>query len=233
MSGSRWERMATAGGAIFAVLFSVGFVMQAAAAAGVEEESRAEIVARYSDGGNELWAEVGTLPIGFGLFFLLLFLASLRATLRAVEGERAVFATAAMAGGILMAALFAVSSAINVAAFSSYDFFEAFQIDPNAVLLLQSLSFYGQGFALVGGGVLVGATSAIALKTRLFPRWLAAAGLVLGAVCLLGVWALFVFVPLPLLVLWVLVISVVLVVRERRALAPGRERAAVGQGEPA
>jgi len=219
VSGSRWERIAAAGGAIFAVLLIAGLAMQSIAVGAVENESRAEVVARFSDNGNELWVEVGGLLVGFAVVFVLMFLASLRVSLRSAEGETAVFSTAAVAGGALMATFLAAATAINVAAFSSYDYYDAYEVPPDTVLLLQSVFFYLQGFALVGGGVLVGATSLVALKARLFPKWLAIAGLALAAVCTFGTWALFVFVPLPLLVLWILVVSVLLVVRERRALA--------------
>ena len=232
---SRWDLLAASGGAVFALLYATGFVMQGIAAGGGEEggESRAEIVARYSDAGNEVWALLGGLLVGVALFFVLPFLATLRATLRAAEGERAVFSTAALVGGVLMAALFAVSSATSVAAFSTYDAFDAYRVDPNAVLLLSSLSFYGLGYAVVGGGVLVGATSVVALKARLFPRWLTVSGLVLAVVLMFGHAVLFVFVPLPLLVLWVLVISVVLFVRTRRAQVPGGVLVVRGEGQPA
>jgi hypothetical protein len=218
-SGSRPERLATASGALFAVLLIVGLLMQAVAVGGVEEESRASVVARFSDNRNELWVELGGLLVGFAVFFALIFLGRLWVSLRSVEGENAVFSTAAVAGGALMATLLAAATAINVAAFSSYDYYDAYAVPPDTVLLLQSVFFYLQGFALVGGGVLVGATSVVAARTRIFPKWFAIAGLTLALVCMFGTWALFVFVPLPLLVLWILVVSVLLVVREHRALA--------------
>jgi len=219
VSGSRWERLAAAGGALFAPLIVAGLAMQSVAVGGVEEESRAEVVARFSDNGNELWVEVGGLLVGFALFFVLPFLASLRVLLRSAEGEGAVLSTTAVAGGAVMATLLASATAINIAAFSSYDYYDAYEVPPDTVLLLQSVFFYLQGFALVGGGVLVGATSVVALTARLFPKWFAIAGLALAALCMSGTWALFVFLPLPLLLLWILVVSVLLVVRERRALA--------------
>jgi hypothetical protein len=232
---SRWDLLAASGGAIFALLYATGFVMQGLAAGGGEQgdESRAEIVARYSDAANEVSALLGGLLVGVALFFVLPFLATLRATLRAAEGERAVFSTAALVGGVLMAALFAVSGATSVAAFSTYDAFDAYRVDPDAVLLLSSLSFYALGYAVVGGGVLVGATSVVALKARLLPRWLAASGLVLAFVLMFGHAVLFVFLPLPLLVLWVLVISVVLFVRARRPQVPERDLVVRGEGQPA
>ena len=180
------------------------------------EKSRDEVIARYSDGGNELWAEVGALAISLAIAALLSFLAGLRAILRSVEGERALLSTAAVAGGGVMASMLGVSTSATVAALSSYDFYEAYEVDPNVVLVMQSVSFYALGFALVGGGVLVGSTSIVALRTALLPRWLAFAGLALAAILVFGEWALFFSFPVPLLLLWMLVVSVLLVRRERR-----------------
>lgn len=224
------KRIASIGGLsgpMFAVLLIAGLLMQAIAIGGSEEESRAEVLARYSDGGNELWAEVGALLVGFAIVCELLFLGSLRASLRAVEGERAVYSTAALAGGILMAALLAVATTANVAAFSSYDFYDAYETDASTVLLMQSVAFYALGFALVGGGVLVGSTSIAAWRTGILPRWLAIVGTALAAVLVFGEWALFFAFPLPLFVLWTLVVSVLLAVRERRAPALPPRRAGV------
>ena len=50
---SWWDRAAASGGAIFALLYAAGFVLQGLAS-GRDDESRAEVVARYADGGNEL-----------------------------------------------------------------------------------------------------------------------------------------------------------------------------------
>ena len=217
MSGSRSERLATLGGAIFAVFALAGLLMQALAAGGAEEESRDDVVSRYSDGMNELWAEGGALLLGLAVASLLPFLASLRATLRSSEGERALLSTVAVAGGVFMAVMLVVSASSTGAAFSSYDFYEAYEVDPDVVLLMQTLTFSTLGFALVGGGVLVGATSIVALSAGLLPRWLALAGLALGVALLLGELALILFAPLPLLLLWMLVVSVLLAVRQRRA----------------
>lgn len=214
---SRGERLATLGGAAFAVLVLGGLFLQATAAGGAEEESRAEVVARYSDGGNELRAELGTLLVGLAIAVWLPFVVTLRATLSRVEDEPAVFATAALAGGTMMAALLALAAIANAAAFSSYDFYDAYETDASTVLLFQSVSFYALGFALVGGGVFVASTSLVALRTRLLPTWLAIVGLVLGTVLLLGEWALFFTFPILALAVWLAVVSVLLAVHEHRA----------------
>ena len=209
-------RLAPGAGLVFATLCAVGLVLQALAFGGAEEESRNEVVARYSDGGNELLVEVGALLIGLGVAFALPFLASLRRVLRSVEGDRSVLSTAAVAGGVVMAVMLCAASVATVAAFSSSDFYDAYQVDPDVVLLMQSVSFSALGYALVGGSVLVAATSIAALGTRVMPRWMAYGGLVLAAACLFGEWALVLFLPLPLLLTWTAVASAFLLVRERR-----------------
>ena len=216
VSSSRSAQLALLGGAAFAVLLMSGLLMQAVATGGAEEESRNEVVARYSDGGNELLVEVGALLIGLGVAFALPFLASLHRVLRSIEGDRSVLPTAAVAGGVVMLVMLCAASVATVAAFSSYDFYEAYQVDPDVVLLMQSVSFSALGYALVGGSVFVASTSIAAFETRVMPRWMGVGGLVLAAVCLFGEWALMLFLPLPLLLTWTAVASALLLVSERR-----------------
>lgn len=227
------SRLAAAGGAIFAVLYAVGFVLHGLASGTSNDETRGEVVARYADEGNEALVHVGGLLIGFAIVFLLLFLGQLRRALRRVEGAGAALSTAAFAGGVLLAGLAATSAAVGIAAYSSGDFYDAYRVDPDVVLLMETLSFTALGYALVGGAVLVGATSVVALRTRLFPRWLALAGLVLAAVCAFGEWALFVPFPLAALLLWLLVTSVLLVARQPGARPAGREVLARREEQPA
>lgn len=231
--GSWWDRVAAFGGAVFVLLYAAGFVLHGLATGGAGEESRAEVVARYADGGNELWIHLGGLLIGISIVFLLPFLARLRATLRELEGERAVLSTAALGGGLVIAVLVAVSAAVAIAAFSSSDFYDAYRVDPDIVLLMQTLSFTALGYALVGGAVLVGTTSIVALRTRLFPRWLSVGGVGLAVVLAFGEWALFVPIPLPLLGLWLFAVSVLLGARERRERQRGVRHSSEGKPSPA
>jgi hypothetical protein len=224
-SRPRSQRLAAAAGLPSACLLLAGIVLHGLAVDGAGDESRAEVVGRYSDGGNEVLVHVGALVLGFGVALALPFLAALRDALRLQRGEHGLLATAAFGGGLFMAAMMAVSVAVTEAAFSSYDAYDAYKIDPSTVLLMQSVSFYALGFALVGGGVLVGSASIVAVRTGLLPRWLAVAGLALAAVGLFGPWTLIVFVPLPLLLLWTVVVALLLARSptprlESRAAAP-------------
>lgn len=218
------QRFVSAAGVLFAALLLAGLAVQSLAVGGAEDESRQEVVARYADGANELLAHAGALLVGFAVVCGLPFLAGLRAAARRAEDAPAVLSNAAFAGGVVLTVFAAAASAVTVGAFSSSDFYEAYEVDPNVVLLMQTLSFSALGFALVGGAVLVGATSLLALRTRLLPRRLAVASLPLTAVLAFGEWAMFVVIPLPLLLVWVLVVALLLA-RRRRASQLGLETA--------
>jgi hypothetical protein len=69
--------------------------------------------------------------------------------------------------------------------------------------------------ALFVSSVIVWATSAVALRTRVLPRWYALAGIVVGVVQLFG---LFVF-PFIAWWLWIVLTSVLLVARRGFATA--------------
>ena len=98
-------RLAAPGGAVFAILYAAGFVLHGLASGSSNDETRAEVVARYGDEGNEALVHLGGLLIGFALVFLLLFLGRLRAALRRVEGGGAALSTAALVAAGVIAGL--------------------------------------------------------------------------------------------------------------------------------
>lgn len=216
MHSSRWERLMAAGGAVFAVLAMGGLVLAGIGEPG-PDASRAAVLAHYGDGATELKQELGAMLAGAAVFFLLPFLATLRSTLREAEGGRAALSWAGFAGGVVMAAMLLVAAAIDTAIVSTVGFFESYRLDADTPMLFDALAFWLQGFALVGGGVLAGSASVVALRTRLLPRWLAIVGLVVGVAGLFGETAMGLFVPLPALMVWLFATSIVLVRRGRRA----------------
>ena len=92
----------------------------------------------------------------------------------------------------------------------------SFRIDPNTFRLLADTGYFAWVAALIVSAVVVWATSALALRTGVLPRWYGLLGIVAGIVQLFG---LFLF---PFLVwwLWIVVTAVLLVMR--RSLAPAR-----------
>lgn len=214
MYGSRWERLAPLAGTVFALLLLAGMLLlDLDDLAG--DTTRAAVISTYSDGGTEWRKEIGATLAGFAIFFRLVFLGRLRAAVRRAEGGPGTFSSVAFAGGVVFAALIGVSVALDTAVVSTVGFFENYEVDADTPLMLVSLSNWTRGFATVGGGVLVGASSVVALNTRLFPRWLAVGGLAIAVISFFGeTTAVFGF-PILLILLWVLAASVLLMRRDR------------------
>jgi hypothetical protein len=217
---SHWQRVVGMAGILSALLFLAGlFLLDLDDVGG--DASRVEVVSTYSAGSTERKKEIGATLVGFAIFFLLFFLGRLRSAVRTAEGEGAVFSSAAFAGGILFAALLGVSAALDTAVASTEGFFENYQVDADTPLVLVSMSNWARGFATIGGGVLVGATSVVALASRLYPRWLAVAGFVVALISFFGeTTAVFGF-PILLILLWLIATSVQLLRREPPAAFAG------------
>jgi hypothetical protein len=212
MHAPRLERFAAACGIIFVLLFFAGLLLQDTGASS-HDVSPAEVVAHYSDGDNELRREIGATLVGFAVFFLLLFLGSLRRALQRAEGERGVFTSAAYAGGVVMAAFLGISAALATAVASAEGFYDNYDVEANTALTFSTLSLWALGLASVGGAVLVGSASLVAWKTGLFPKWLAIAAFVAAALGFFGETTAAFGVGYVVTLAWLLVASVILVKR--------------------
>ena len=218
MQASRWPRIAGVSGIVAAVLMFVGLLLLDLDDVG-PGASRAEVISTYSADAVERKKEIGATLVGFGIFFLLVFLGRLRGAVQAAEGVPGVFASAAFAGGLVFAALLGVSAALDTGVVSTEGFFDDYRVDAGTPLVLVSLSNWTRGFAVVGGGVLTGAASVVALRTRLFPRWLAFGGLATAVIAFFGETTTVFGVPILLILLWVVVASA-LIVREGATTKP-------------
>ena len=68
--------------------------------------------------------------------------------------------------------------------------------------------------AVILGALVVWATSAVALKTGMLPRWFAWVGVVVGVICLFAIF----FIPTFVYWAWILVASLFLLLRPRSRL---------------
>jgi hypothetical protein len=209
MNAPRWQRFAAGCGILFVVFFVVGLALQAtgASSSGVSSD---EVIAHYSDSSTELRRELGATSIGFAVFFLLIFLGGLRQALRSAESAPSVFSSSAFAGGIAMAVSLGVSASFGTAVASTEGFWDNYEVDGNTPLLFADMALWTLGFAVIGAAVLIGSTSLIAWKTRLFPRWLAIAGFVIAALGFFGESTVSFVLPVVLVSAWLLVVSVIL-----------------------
>jgi hypothetical protein len=152
----------------------------------------------------------GVLPL-FHIFFFILFLGVLYGLLRGAEegdrgGEvRGALPAAALAGGILFAALEAAGFTAEILFPAALQRFGVFEPDAAFVLVSLTLASWLYHFCQIGTSAMVLVTSLVTLGTGVLPRWLALAGFVVALLTLLHF-------LLPLLaalvgLLWIAVVS--------------------------
>jgi hypothetical protein len=155
----------------------------------------------------------GVLPL-FHVFFFLLFLGVLYGILRSAGGEaRGVGAGlpgAALAGGIVFAALTSAGFTVEILYPAVLQRFGDIQPDAAFVLVSLTLAAWLYHYCQIGTSVMVLSTSLVALGTGILPRGLALAGLVVAVLT-------FLHFLLPLLaalvgLAWVAAVSVVMFV---------------------
>jgi hypothetical protein len=179
------------------------------------KDSDAKIVAYFAEHKHQVQGVVGFFVFLAGILFLLVFLSVLRERLLAAEGQPGRLSALAYGAGIASLPLWGVSMLLaNGASFASSES-SRFQLDPNTFRLLADTAYYAWVAALIVSAVVVWATSAVALRTAVLPRWYARLGILAGVIQLFG---LFLF---PFLVwwLWIIVTSALLVARRSHAPA--------------
>jgi hypothetical protein len=178
------------------------------------KDSNAKIAAYFANHSHRVQGAVGFFVFLAGVLFLLAFLGTLRERLLTAEGQPGRLTALAFGAGVASLPLWGISMLLANAVSFTVSESSSFTLDPNVFRLLSVASFATWVAALFVSSVLVWATSAVALRTRVLPRWYALAGIVVGVVQLFG---LFVF-PFIAWWLWIAVTSVLLLTR--RGFAP-------------
>ena len=214
-------RWAAASGVAFAVLFAAG-ILTLGELGGSFGDSDETFISYYADSGNRARDIVGAyLLAGAGLSFLW-FLNHLRGRLRAAGDESARLSGVAFASSVVFVAmLFAAGAALVTvnASLALGDLFdqEGRQLEGPEVSILPQLGYvllflYG-GFA---AAFTVATTSLAALRSGLFPTWLAWLGFAAAALLLFAI----AIVPIFALSIWALAASFVLFRDDRTAERP-------------
>jgi len=169
-----------------------------------------EVVSFYSD--NDTSLQFGAALLALGAFFFLLFATTLASLLRRDPPRGAIAANFSFAGGIIFA--------VGVTIFAGLAFTAGDAVDDVGPATLQTLHvlemdmFFtvaiGTAAFLLGSGV-------GALKSGVFPRWLAWAAIVIGIIAITPL-GFFGFLALGI---WTLIASIMLAMRARVAPAPG------------
>jgi hypothetical protein len=204
-----WDRWAPLTGVLSVACSFVGvmFVLNQPQ----EKDSDAKIVAYFAQHSHRVDGIVGFFVFLAGAMLLVAFLASLRERLPAGGA-----AALAFGAGIASVPLWAVSMLLADATGLSASETSRFRVDPNTFRLLGTASYAAWVAAVAVSALVVWGVSAVALRTGVLPRWYAIAGVPVGIVQLFG----FFFFPFFVWWLWLIVTSVLLVARPRRAVAP-------------
>ena len=179
------------------------------------KDGDAKIVAYFADRAHRTQGIVGFFVFLAGMILLLAFLSALRDRLLAAEGQPGRLSALAFGAGIASVPVWGVSMLLaNAAAFASSES-STFRLDPNAFRLFADTAYYAWIAAVAVSSLVVWATSVVALRTGMLPRWYARLGLLTGVVQLFG----FFFFPFRLWWLWIVVTSVLLVARRLTSTA--------------
>lgn len=173
-------------------------------------DSDSKILAYYADSGHRHRHLAGFFLVLVALLFFVWFLSVLRGRLAQAEGGAGGLTTAAFGAGLVTTAMWLVSIALFSAPAAAREDTSKFHLDPNTYRLVNDM-----GYDIFFGGttialITVVATSLLGLRTGVVPRWLAWLGFVVAATMLVS----FFFLPFLVFLGWLLVVSVVFLVRD-------------------
>ena len=201
MDSSRFERVGPVAGVVSVVLTAISFVMTSSDMPDFMDEPD-KITSYYTDDPGKLIG--GFAADAFGTTLLIVFAAAVYVRLGGVR--RGILPPAAFGGAIAMCALFMVYDVVQLAASARVE--EGGSITAEEATTLNDISFMALGVgATMYAAVFVACTAASALSSGALPRWLSYVSFLL-ALGLLIVPISYMF--LPILILWVLAVSVLM-----------------------
>ena len=201
MNTPRFGRVGPVAGVVSVVLTAISLAMTGSDMPDFMDDPD-KITSYYTDDPGKLLG--GYAIDGFGTILLIVFAAAVYVRHGGVR--RGVLPPAAFGGAIAMCALFMVYDVVQIAASARVD--EGGSISAEEATTLNDISFIALGVgATMFAAVFVACTAASALGSGALPRWLSYVSFLL-ALGLLIVPISYVF--LPILLLWVLVVSVLM-----------------------
>ena len=207
-----WDRWGPLAGALGVICFIVAIVMYGTGPG----DNDTEIVDYFSKGSNQTKYIVAFYFFLAAFFLMLAFLTSLRAVLIEAEGAPGRLTALAFAGGVASAVLLLAANAFFAAPAITARDTDKFQLDPNTYRFINDTGYVFFVTGVMAAVLMVFATSVIALRTGVFPRWFAWIGLPVAVTFLLA----FFFVPIFVLWGWILVASGLMLLSVRRGPRP-------------
>lgn len=205
MPDTRLERLAPLAGAVFSVVFAIGFL-----SSGDTPDTKAsgeEVISHYSDSGKFL---VGIFALVIGAVFFMFFAGALRGALLRSTRTPEWLATVVFGGAVVYA------TALSIFAMGQIMLIDASDLGRPEVA--QTLNvFDNDNFfpAVLGLATVLLASGWSILQSAVLPRWLGWASVGLGVLAMAGPAGFIAFLLFPI---WVLTVSIILY--KNRAVTP-------------
>jgi magnesium-transporting ATPase (P-type) len=207
-----WHRWGPLAGALGVVCFIVSIVMYGN---GPHDDDR-QIVAYFEKGSNQTKYIVAFYFFFAAFLLMLVFLSSLRAVLVEAEGAPGRLTALAFAGGLASAVLLLAANALFAAPAITEKDSKKFVLDPNTYRFINDTGYVFFITGVMAAVLMVVATSLIALRTGVFPRWFAWIGFLVAVTLVVA----FFFVPVFILWGWILVTSGYMLLSARQPARP-------------
>jgi hypothetical protein len=208
VSNLGWAR----GSGAMGIPFVIGFILLGVLSGNSPDykSSDRKILDWYASHSHRVRDIVGFFVLAASVVLFLWFLGYLRAMLSSAEGAGGRAASVAIASGTAFAILLAIAGSVfSAVAFVVSEAGSKLTLDPNTFRLLSGFGYLTYVLAFMLGAPLAFGVGAVAWRTRILPRWLAAASLLAG----IGGLASFTFITSLIYIAWILLLSVYLVFR--------------------
>jgi hypothetical protein len=222
MTFRRWDRWGPLTG-----ILSVAFMLAAFLVASNTPDtnaSDAKIVTYFDKSSHQTQQLVGVFLFLAGILLFLAFVSVLRSRLAATEGQPGRLAPLALGAGVANAVFWFTAIALFVGPGLTAGDTDKFHLDPNTFRLFNDTGFVFFVAAGTAGALVVWATSAVAMRSGLLPRWFGWVGVVVGILNLVT----FFFIPTFVYWLWIVVTGALLTARRREPSATAAPPAAPG-----
>ena len=199
--------------------FVIGFVLLGVLSGNSPDykSSDSKILDWYANHGHRVADIAGIFVLAVSAVLFLWFLGHLRATLSFAEGAGGRVASIALASGTAFITLLAVAgSSFTAIAFVVSEAGSEFTLEPNTFRLLSGFGYLTYVVAFMLGAPLAFGVGAVAWRTRILPRWLAAACFLAG----IGGLVSFTFITSLVYIAWILLLSGYLAFRPSAMHAP-------------
>ena len=218
-TSSRWVGVA---GLLVTVWLVLSFVIVSGGQLGAPEANRSDatILDWYTDSGNQTRYLLGAMIGGIATIAFLVFLVGLR-TMLEQAGAPSVLVELAYVGGLIVAMLSFVETAIGSSIAATFAFSDTFELDPDtARIVLMIGNIWLPAISGIPGGLFVAAACVAGRRAGFLPGWLTWTGFVLTPLSVLAFPGFGANSFLP--VLWVLLASIVLLRRRTGTHVPVR-----------